>query len=263
MGVDEKRKHTDALLDQMGKQRADAEVHMAAAQVEAEAAAEATAEALKIQTEAEHDLGEAKPAMDAAKEAVNGLSKSSLSELKNFPAPPAGIDVCTKGVLMMIAGEMKNHSWERAKKMMSNVTAFMASLEAYDAETIPESLIEKLTPVVENPVMDFDVMIKKSQAAANLASWVVNIYKYNRIYVKVKPLMDLLAAAKQKKAAAEASLAEAQMSVATAQSALKELRESLLEATEEKRRVEKQAEECQKSLDLAERLVRDLVRKVN
>jgi len=256
--VEEKRKHTDALLDQMGKQRADAEVHMAKAQIQAESAAEATAEALKIQTEAESDLAEAKPAMDAAKEAVNGLSKASLSELKNFPTPPSGVDVCTKGVLMMIAGEMKNHSWERAKKMMSNVSQFMASLEAYDAENIPEALIEKLTPVVENPVMDFDVMVKKSQAAANLASWVVNIYRYNRIYVKVKPLMESLSEAKQKKANAEASLAEAQMSVATAQSALQELRESLLEATEEKRRVEQQAEECQKRLDLAERLTSGL-----
>jgi dynein heavy chain len=256
--VEEKRKHTDALLDQMGKQRSEAEGHMAAAQVEAEKAEVASAEAEKIRLEAESDLAEAKPAMDAAKEAVNGLSKASLSELKNFPTPPSGVDICTKGVLMMIAGEMKNHSWERAKKMMSNVTAFMASLEAYDAETIPEALIVKLTPIVENPVMDFDVMVKKSQAAANLASWVVNIYKYNRIYVKVKPLMEALGQAKQKKAAAEASLAEAQMSVATTQAALADLRQSLLEATEEKRRVEQQAADCQTRLDLAERLTKGL-----
>jgi dynein heavy chain len=256
--VEEKRKHTDALLNQMGKQRADAEVHMAKAQTQAEAAAEATAEADQIQNEAEQDLSRAKPAMDAAKEAVNGLSKSSLSELKNFPTPPSGVDVCTKGVLMMIAGEMKNHSWERAKKMMANISQFMALLESYDAENIPEALIEKLTPVVEDPVMDFDVMVKKSQAAANLASWVVNIYRYNRIYVKVKPLMEKLADAKIKKASAEAALAEAQMSVATAQSALQELRESLLEATEEKRRVEKQADDCQNRLDLAERLTSGL-----
>ena len=256
--VEEKKKHTDALLEQMGKQRAGAEVHMAKAQVQADAAAAATAEADKIAAEAEADLAEAKPAMDAAAEAVNGLSKSSLSELKNFPTPPSGVDIVTKGVLMMIAGEMKNHSWERAKKMMSNVSSFLTQLENYDAEAMPETLIEKLTPVVEDPVMDFDVMVKKSSAAANLASWVVNIYSYNRIYVRVKPLMDKLAVAKQTKAGAEASLAEAQMSVATAQGALKDLRESLLEATEEKRRVEQQAENCQMRLDLAERLTTGL-----
>lgn len=36
--------------------------------------------------------------------------------------------------------------------------------------------------------------------------WVVNIYRFNRIYVKVKPLMDTLNAARASKAAADASL---------------------------------------------------------
>ncbi len=256
--VEEKRKHTDALLDQMGKQRADAEKHMALASTQAEKAEAASAEADKIEAEAAADLAEAKPAMDAAKAAVDGLSKSSLSELKNFPTPPNGVDVVTKAVLMMIAGEFKNHSWERAKKMMANVTSFMGNLQQYDAENIDDKVLAKLEPIVADPVMEFDVMSKKSQAAANLASWVVNIYKYNRIYVKVKPLMEALEAARVTKASAEASLAEAQMSVATAQGALADLRASLLEATEEKRRVEKQAEDCQMRLDLAERLTTGL-----
>ena len=29
-------------------------------------------------------------------------------------------------------------------------------------------------------------------AAANLCNWVINIYTFNRIYVRVKPLMDAL-----------------------------------------------------------------------
>jgi dynein heavy chain len=256
--VEEKRKHTDALLDQMGKQRADAEKHMAAAKVQADHAEAANAEANRIEAEASSDLAEAKPAMERANEAVNCLSKASLSELKNFPVPPSGVDIVTKACLMMVLGEMKNHSWERAKKMMANVSSFMASLQNFDAENISDALIAKLQPIVENPVMDYDNMMKKSQAAANLASWVVNIFKYNRIYVKVKPLMDALKGAQIAKAEAEASLAEAQMSVATAQGALAELRASLLEATEEKRRVEKQAEDCQKRLDLAERLTSGL-----
>eukprot|EP00399_MALV-I-05_sp_L67-4_P000010 gene10-84_t len=32
-------------------------------------------------------------------------------------------------------------------------------------------------------------MIKKSQAAAYLANWVINIVAYNKIYKKVAPLM--------------------------------------------------------------------------
>ena len=42
-------------------------------------------------------------------------------------------------------------------------------------------------------------MQKKSQAASNLWDWVTNIYAYNRIYVKVKPLMERLEEARANK----------------------------------------------------------------
>ena len=67
--------------------------------------------------------------MDAANEAVNCLDKASLGELRGFKAPPNGVDVCMKGVLMMVENEMKNHSWERAKKMMSNLGEFFRNFK--------------------------------------------------------------------------------------------------------------------------------------
>ena len=33
-------------------------------------------------------------------------------------------------------------------------------------------------------------MLGKSSAAANLANWVINVMKYNEIYVNVKPLQE-------------------------------------------------------------------------
>jgi dynein heavy chain len=47
---------------------------------------------------------------------------------------------------------------------------------------------------------------------------VVNIYRFNRIYVKVKPLMDTLNAARASKAAADASLNAALGAVAEVRS---------------------------------------------
>jgi dynein heavy chain len=47
---------------------------------------------------------------------------------------------------------------------------------------------------------------------------VVNIYRFNRIYVKVKPLMDILNAARASKAAADASLSAALGAVAEVRS---------------------------------------------
>ena len=105
--VEEKRKSTEALLESMGKQRAEAEVFQESARKEAEKAGKASAEAQEIEDKAEKELAEAKPAMDAANEAVNCLDKASLGELRGFSKPPNGVDVVMKGVLMMLEGEFK------------------------------------------------------------------------------------------------------------------------------------------------------------
>ena len=81
-------------------------------------------------------------------------------------------------------------------------------------------------------------MASKSAAAANLCSWVVNIYKFNRIYVRVKPLMDSLEDAKIKKHDAQETLSRAMSDVATVLARLKVLDQTLVEATEEKLAVE-------------------------
>ena len=65
------------------------------------------------------------------------------------------------GVLMMMDGEFKNHSWDRAKKMMSNLGQFLEDLKTFPAEQMSDELMDKLEKIVENPVMDYDVMKKK------------------------------------------------------------------------------------------------------
>lgn len=52
----------------------------------------ASAEAAAIEKDAEKELAQAEPAMKAAAEAVNCLSKNMLTELKTLPKPPAGVD---------------------------------------------------------------------------------------------------------------------------------------------------------------------------
>ena len=72
--VEEKKKGTDLLLEQMGKQRGEAEKQGKVAAIEKEKCAKLAAEAAKIEASAENELAEAKPAMEAAKEAVNCLT---------------------------------------------------------------------------------------------------------------------------------------------------------------------------------------------
>lgn len=57
---------------------------------------------------------------------------------------------------------------------------------AFRGEDITEDEIKKLEPIVTDEGFTVENMKSKSAAAANLCSWVISIYTYNRIYVKVR-----------------------------------------------------------------------------
>jgi dynein heavy chain len=256
--VEEKKVMTDALIEEMGVQRQDAEVQQEAANIEAEKASKAAYEASLIEQEAEQELSEAEPAMREAAKAVDVLSKSMLTELKSLPNPPSGVDKVTNACLILVEHEFRQLTWDRAKKMMANVDQFKNRLRDIRGEDITDDIIERLRPYMEDAEFDPSFMLSKSAAAANLCSWCVNIYRYNRIYVKVKFLMDRLYEAQDSKATAEASLKAAQDNVAEVQAKLEALQQSFMEATEEKAKVEAEAERCLNRLALAERLVNGL-----
>lgn len=171
--------------------------------------------------------------MEAAASAVDCLSKPMLTELKNVGKPPAGVDNVTNACLILLEKECnsKKQTWDRAKKMMANVDAFKAKLTEFKGENIAEKEIELLEKYVKDEGFTPEKMLAKSAAASNLCTWVVNIYGFNRIYVKVKPLMDSLEAARASKAAAMANLDVANTQVlAEVQKQLKALKDKYQEA---------------------------------
>lgn len=256
--VAEKQASTDQLLEQMGREKAAAEVQQDYANKEKQKAEAASAAAAELAAQAEKELSQAKPAMDAAASAVDCLSKPAITELKSLPKPPAGVDNVTKACLILVEKEYKNHKWDRAKKMMNNAGAFLDALKEFKGEDIPEADIARIEPLVADPEFTAEKMASKSSAAANLCSWVVNIYTFNRIYVRVKPLMDSLEASKKKKEEAEDQLARAMSQVAEVQKRLEVLENTLRQATEEKLKVEQMKESCENRLALAGKLVNGL-----
>ena len=251
---------TDRLIAEMGAEQEKAQEQQAAANVEAEKAGVAAAAAAEIEAQAAGELAQAEPAMKAAAAAVDVLDKDMLRELKTLSKPPPGVDLVTNACLILVNGERnpRNLTWDNAKKMMANVDQFKQRLKVFRGEDIPEDTIQRVMPYMENELFTVETMTNKSKAAGNLVTWIINIVGFNRIYVKVKPLMDSLQAAQSSKAAAEASLRAATDSVAEVMAKLARLEDKFKEATEEKLAVETMAQDCRERKDLAERLVNGL-----
>ena len=190
--VAQKTEATNVLIADMGVQKAEADVQQGLANIEAEKADKESAAAGIIETEADKELAEAKPAMDAASAAVDCLSKAMLTELKSLGKPPTGVDMVTSACLILVENKLKEKdwSWDKAKKMMNNVDAFLNGLKAFKGENITDAQITAVEKFTKLDDFTPDFMKSKSAAAANLCTWVCSIYKYNRIYVNVKPLME-------------------------------------------------------------------------
>lgn len=168
--VEAKKAASDALLEEMGRQRSEAEAQQALADIEKKKADLAAEEARKLEEQAADDLAIAKPALDAANDAIHCLDKASMTELKSFNKPPVGVDKVTSVLLIMIKQEKKDFSWDNAKKMMAKLDAFKERLETYRGEDIPEEVVSRVMPFINDPDFTYEKMKSKSAAAANLCS---------------------------------------------------------------------------------------------
>ena len=74
-----------------------------------------------------------------------------MTELKSFTKPPAGVDKVTSALLILIKGEKKNLTWENGKKMMAKVDAFKEQLESFRGEDIPEDVVKRVEPYMQDP----------------------------------------------------------------------------------------------------------------
>lgn len=146
-------------------------------------------------------------------------------------------------ILKGVTNKKQLHDWAVQQKMMKPPQNFIDSLKAFDKDNISEKQKAELktADLLNHPDFSFDVMNRKSSAAANLANWVINVVKYNDIYVVVEPLKK---AAEESKALADQKgeeLRVVQERVAEIVAKVNALKENLAEAEAKKEAVVAQA----------------------
>ena len=255
-------KNTDELIAVVNKEADEAAVEQSAAEKQEEETNVIANAAQAQMDDANRQLEAAVPAMKAAEEAVDCLSVKAIVEFSAFTQPPAGCELVTRAVQILkgVTNKKQLTDWAAQQKMMKPPANFIASLKEYDKDGITDKQKADLKQpeLLNNPVFTYEVMLKKSSAAANLANWVINVVRYHDIYVVVEPL----------KKSAEASKAEAEQKaeelrvvkerVAEIVAKVDALRANLAEAVAKKEAVVAQATGLQQSLDLANRLVNGL-----
>merc|ERR1719399_2470567 len=142
--VEEKKAATAILIEDVTKASDAAAIEKAGADEEATKTNALADAAAKIKAQADGELQEAMPAMEAAKEAVNCLTKPAIQELKSLGKPPVEcIDVCA-ATAFLLKNEKKKLDWKGAQKMMNNPGAFLDEIIAFNADEIPDAALDNV-----------------------------------------------------------------------------------------------------------------------
>ena len=162
---------------------------------------------------AEAELAEAEPALIRAREAVSGIKKSQLDELRSLRNPPPNVKRTLEAVqiLLGLLPLQASYSWDDVRKAMRK-SDFIATVVGFSPSDIDDSNAKMVNDRYLKPsdayldkvnakerddkgddakeivALDYDIVQRSSQAAGPLVLWAASQLSYCEIERKVEPL---------------------------------------------------------------------------
>lgn len=146
-------------------------------------AAGKAADTQAIADDAQRDLDEALPAMEAATKALDSLNKKDIDELRVFKAPPKLVQFVLEAVCLLLGAKP---DWAAAKQLLSD-TNFLKRLYDYDKDHIPDKMLAKLKVYVDNKDFKPDIVGNVSKVCKSICMWVRAIDTYAKVFRVVEP----------------------------------------------------------------------------
>ncbi|OQR81950.1 dynein heavy chain, partial [Thraustotheca clavata] len=261
--VDEKTVACEALIKTIGEKSAIASKQQEVAamtQIECEKASVVIA---KEKEEADAALLEALPAVEAAAQALQDLSKADLTEIKSFASPPALVmSVCMCVLILRPTGQDLDLDWKGAKVMLSNPN-LLNLLKEYEKDKIAAKMISKIKTFFKNPDLNLETMRSISKAGSGLLVWVIAIVKYYDVARNVEPLKLKVKTMEKEQAVKEQELTELKATLERLTVDLSALSTDFEAANTELQGLKSQADMMQKRLSAASKLLSGLASEKN
>eukprot|EP01117_Protostelium_nocturnum_P006264 TRINITY_DN2259_c0_g1_i6.p1 TRINITY_DN2259_c0_g1~~TRINITY_DN2259_c0_g1_i6.p1 ORF type:complete len:4259 (-),score=1954.67 TRINITY_DN2259_c0_g1_i6:110-12886(-) len=154
-------------------------------------------EEIKVRkAKAYEDLEKVEPAIEEAKEAVGGIKRQHLDEIKTLAKPPAPVQLAMEAVCFLLSG--KKQDWNSIRKFIVD-QSFIPSIVNFDSKQITDKMRKFIdTTYMEDPKFTFETVNRASKACGPLVKWVSAQMMYSEILDRVKPLRDEIDELEQK-----------------------------------------------------------------
>ncbi|XP_046394196.1 dynein axonemal heavy chain 1-like [Ischnura elegans] len=236
---------------------------------EEEAAKAVKAETEAMAADAQRDLDEALPLLEAAESSLKSLNKNDITEVRALKRPPAGVGLVMEAICIIkdvqpikVAtdkpGVKVNDYWEPSRNLLLDPTRFLKSLMQFDKDSLKESTIKNLQPYIENPQFTPEKILNVSKACTSLCQWVHAIYKYYFVLKVVKPKQEALSEAKIELAKKEKILDAARAQMKAVMDRLHELKKELADCEANLSELQSKTQICSDRLERANHLIESL-----
>ncbi len=142
--------------------------------------------------DAQRDLDEALPALDAALTSLKLLNKGDITEVKAMANPPAGVKLVMEAVCIlqdvkpkMVNGDKPGTKvadyWSVSGPLLANPQKFLDSLFEFDKDGISDAIIKRIKPYIDNPDFTPAAIAKVSKACTSICAWARAMDKYHHV----------------------------------------------------------------------------------
>ncbi|XP_055327511.1 dynein heavy chain, cytoplasmic-like [Paramacrobiotus metropolitanus] len=143
------------------------------------------------QQKVQNELATVEPLLLDAQNAVKGIKKQNLVEVKSMANPPPLVKLATESVCFLL-GET-NLDWKNIRTVMVRDN-FIQTILNFKAETLTDAMIEEFNKQYGNNVdYQVDKINRASTACGPLAQWAIAQSQYAKILNQIAPLREKMA----------------------------------------------------------------------
>jgi dynein heavy chain len=241
------------LIEELNQSKAEANLERKKVQNIVSVVTEKAREIYEVKVEAEKELEAAKPALDAALEALNSITPKDIGSLKSLRKPPDVIKRILDCVLLLRHMPVSKVAWHEIKhtmviqssydeslKMMGEM-GFLQNLLNFPKDEINDETVELLQPYFKSSDFNYSSAKKASGNVAGLCNWAESMCKYHQIARYVEPKIVRLNESQEELLAATAKQEISQGELQKVESAMNILQKKYDEASEEMQRIQDDA----------------------
>ena len=219
-----------------------------------------------IKKECEERLAEAMPAYNKALEALEGLTRNDLDEIKVMSAPPTGVRYTMEAVCKLMEVEpimvpkktgfgKEPDFWETAKKHLLTKPKLLQDLKNFKKDEIDPKTILNIEKIIHSNEFEPSRMLKVSKAAHGICMWVRAMYTYDKVTKEIKPKQESLKEAEQKLSLAESQLQEKRENLRQIEEKVQNLEAEYKSAMEQEKSLQADVDFCVIKLERASKLI--------